>query len=110
MLVRCIAALLTSLINLILDILLVTLLRMSESYFNKTVLLRERKRHTDRRVASTRCRGGGGGVPRAGPPPRPGWGTPPSRPGWGTPPCPDLDGVPPPSRPGWGTPPPLVVN
>ena len=28
---------------------------------NNTVLLRERKRHNARRVASTRCAGGGGG-------------------------------------------------
>ena len=37
---------------------------------NKKVLLRERKRHTDRRVASTRyaAPGGGGGVPWAGAP------------------------------------------
>ena len=45
---------------------------------NKKVLLCERKRHTDRHVASTRyaAPGGGRGVPWAGPPPSPGWGIP----------------------------------
>ena len=64
-----------------------------KSVFNKKVLLRERKRHTDRRVASTRyvASVGGGGVP----PSRSRWGGghPPSRSRWG--------GVPP-SRSRWG--------
>ena len=78
---------------------------------NKKVLLRERKRHTDRGISST-TRGGTTpvgvplgqvqwGYPRWGTP-RPGltggypkWGTPPAGagPGWGTPP--DLAGIPP---------------
>ena len=82
------------------------------------VLLRERKRHTARRVAYARYAGGGGGdtpsshggggVPHpvqhhtwdgVPPPSRPSW-VPPTIQTWlGSPP-------PPPSRPGWGTSPP----
>ena len=77
-------------------------------YFNKKVLLRERKRHTARHVASARYVGGGvtpsshGGYP---PPSRPGQGTP-HHPDLArvTPHHPDLARIPPPSRPGWGTP------
>ena len=81
--------------------------------FNKTVLLRERKRHTDRHVVSGR--GGtpslaGGvphpwlGVPQAGVPPIWTWlGYPLSGPGWGTPRL-DLARYPPSGPgPGWGT-------
>ena len=96
------------------------------SFYNKKVLLRERKRHTARCIASTRYAAlsnpdlvGGvphpdlvGGVPQV--PPKLGWGTPtemvyPPRPGMGYPPQtwdggypPDLDSVPP--RPGTGYP------
>ena len=84
---------------------------------NKKVLLRERKRHTARRVASARYAALMGGVPRVPPhhpdlarvPPTPGMGyLPPSRPVRGTPPHPRPGmGYPTPSsRPGWGTPPP----
>ena len=98
-------------------------------YDNKKVLLRERKRHTDCRVASTRyaAPAGGGGVPQADAPllgvPRTGapcWGVPwvgtplPGVPQAGTPlsggtlgRCPPAwtwDGVPPPPSAGWGTP------
>ena len=69
--------------------------------FNKKVLLRERKRHTDRGVTST---GGGGGTPAGVPPARvpptgypPHQGTPPTTISWKV-------GTPPPSA-GWGTPP-----
>ena len=80
----------------------------------KKVLLRERKRHTARRVASARyvaLSNGGGDTPsspgRGGTPPTiqtwPG-GYPPHHPdlagGGNPPPCPDL---------GWGTPPPVQV-
>ena len=81
------------------------------SFQHKKVLLRERKRHTDRHIASPSVvlvwgvppiwTWPGGvthpwqGVPRI----------PPSGPGWGTP-CPRLDGVPP-SGPGLGTSPPI---
>ena len=88
---------------------------------NKTVLLRERKRHTDRGVTSTGG-GGGGGTPAegstpAGRVPQPGGypsrgvlqpgGTPARVPphldlGWGTPHL-ELDGVPPHLDLGWGT-------
>ena len=81
---------------------------------DKKVLLRERKRHTARRVASARyaalSNGWVGGVPPTiqtwpGYPPPLGWGTPPpSRPGR-VPPTPGM-GYPPPSRPVWGTSPP----
>ena len=77
------------------------------------VLLRERKRHTARHVASARYAALSNGGEGGGAPSRPGWGgctlgTPPSRPGMGVPPCPDLGwGTPPPSRPGMGYPPPL---
>ena len=82
---------------------------------NKTVLLRERKRHTDRRLSSTPCAvlsGGGGGVSWVGAPwlgyPHPDLdGGTPGRcpPGWGTPPCPDLaGGVPPMGAPWHGYP------
>ena len=61
---------------------------------NKKVLLRERKRHTARRVAVASACYSGEGVPRDGVPPRR-WGTPPSK-----------VGVPPPVQ-GWiGYPPP----
>ena len=73
--------------------------------YNKKVLLRERKRHTARRVASARyaalCNGGVdmGSPPDIGYPPEMGypwtWGTPPDL-RWSTPPYPDLR---------WGTPP-----
>ena len=103
---------------------------------NKKILLRERKRHTARRVASAcyadllgrgvpHLRSGGepisgwgvphprvGGVPHprvGGVPPRPGMGYPPPPTpdlGWATP-NPDMGWVtPPPFRPGWDTPPP----
>ena len=65
---------------------------------NEKVLPRERKRHTDRRVASTCCAGlvGGGGVtPILGGTPHLGRGYP----------CLDLGRRYPPSA-GWGTPPP----
>ena len=102
---------------------------------NKKVLLRERKRHTARRVAVASACYFGGGVPPLdmgwGTPPR--WDTPPSKVGvppqdWyppskvgvpprprldrappskvGVPPHPRLDQVPPPSKAGSGTPPP----
>ena len=77
---------------------------------NKKVLLRERKRHTDRRLASTPSvvlTGGGGGYPITGQggiriqgtPRIQGWmGVPPVQ-GWmGVPPHLDLAGVPPPRR------------
>ena len=76
---------------------------------NKKVLLRERKRHTARRVAYARYAGvwwGGRGYPIQS------WwggGYPIQyniRPGMGYPHHPDLAGYPPPSRPGWGPPPP----
>ena len=85
--------------------------KMTDQLTNKKVFLRERKRHTDRHVASTPVvltRGGGatpslGSTPvtpspsgpgRGTPPPcKAGWGTPPSGPSWGTP-HPRLDGVP----------------
>ena len=97
---------------------------------NKKVLLRERKRHTARRVASARYDGGGGGTPsqvqRGYPVPGPGREVPhprsregtlsqlrggtPSRPGWGEGVPPSIqtwDGVIPPWPDlGWGTPPP----
>ena len=75
-------------------------------YLNKKVLLRERKRHTTRRVASARYAGWvwWDGVP----PTIQTWdGVPPHHPdlGWGTPNHPDLGwGTPPPSRPGMGYP------
>ena len=86
---------------------------------DKKVLLRERKRHTARRVASARYADPSGGVPgvpppswtwdgvppkpRMGYPPRPGMGYPLDL-GWGTPL--DLEwGTPPDLR--WGTPPDL---
>ena len=88
---------------------------------NKKVLLRERKRHTDRGVSSTTRSGvtpparfdrGGGylrwGTSQPGPTgggyPR--WGTPLAGPGWGTPPPPAPGrGTPPPPAPGRDTPP-----
>ena len=103
----------------------------SQSTNNKKVLLRERKRHTARRVASARYAKGGypvpgpGGVPhhrsggRGVPHPRSagtlgtphlpdlGWGTPPGQTWDGVPPPGQTwDGVPPPARPGMGYPPP----
>ena len=73
-------------------------------YFNKTVLLRERKRHTARRVAvASACYSGGeGGYPEY-PLLDLGWGTPPAGvpPSWGTP----LAGVPPLPGPWMGYPP-----
>ena len=101
---------------------------MTPPLFNEKVLLRERNRHTARRVASTPSvvltrEGGGYPIPAVGIPhlgyrhpdlargvPHPCHG--------GTPPHLDLTGEPPhqsgpgqgiplPSRPGWGTPPPL---
>ena len=104
------------------------------SYVNKKVLLRERKRHTARRVASARyaalSSGWGGypipgwGVPQSGldggwypPPHHPDQGTPPHHTnlaGGGDSPLPSRPGMghppwlgypPPPSRPGQGTPP-----
>ena len=77
--------------------------------YNKKVLLRERKRHTDRRVASTRYAalpGVGTPTPVGVPPPPASWmGYPPRPAGWGTPPPASwmgyppgqLDGVPPPA-------------
>ena len=87
---------------------------------NKKVLLRERKRHTARRVASARYAALSNGwgctpvlphhpdlagyppIPGMGclPPSRPGWGTHPPQ-GWGTPHHPDLAGVPPHLRDGY---------
>ena len=61
---------------------------------NKRVILRERKRHTARRVASARYAGWGGGTPSS----HGGGGVTPSSHGGG------YLGYPPPSRPGWGTP------
>ena len=91
-------------------------------FLNKKVFLRERKRHTARRVASARY-AGGQGVPHpvmvwggthpvmwdGVPPHHPdlGWGTPPpSRRGMGYPPPSDVGwGIPPQSDLGWDTPP-----
>ena len=73
------------------------------AHCNKKVLLRERKRHTARRVASARYAALSSGGGRVTP------GTPPSRPGQGYPGYhphhPDLAGVPPHPRPGMGYPP-----
>ena len=76
---------------------------------NKKDLLRERKRHTARRVSSTPSAVLSWGHPISGQGyPISGWGYLIS--GWGTPSlagvslCPDLAGVPPLSWPGWGTP------
>ena len=83
----------------------------------KKVLLRERKRHTARRVASTRYAALSGGGTQGTPPSTPGQGVPhqdlvgegylgyppPSRPGQGYP------GYLPPSRPGQGVPHPDLV-
>ena len=73
---------------------------------NKTVLLRERKRHTAHRIASTGCSalsgGGYSGYPTL---PGPGMGYPPYLGlGWGTLPTLTWDGVPPYLDLGWGTP------
>ena len=71
----------------------------------KKVLLRELKRHTARRVASTRCAGLVGGTPAGGEVPHVGY-----------PPPYQLDGVPPiswtgyPPLAGWGTPPPHQLD
>ena len=85
----------------------------SQKIKHKKVLLRERKRHTAHRIASTRCAGlvgvGGGVAPLLGKgvPPSAGWGTPlpgkgvPTSAGWGTLPS---AGCGAPLSAGWGTP------
>ena len=96
---------------------------ITKTYLNKKVLLRERKRHTDRGVSST-TRWVAPPPPGQGTPPParsdrgryPRWGNPPAWTWLGYPPCLDLAGVPPPTwtwlgnppppppGPGWGTP------
>ena len=68
---------------------------------NKKVLLRERKRHTARRVSSARYAAHGMGTPRPSRPGRGGYlGTPCPDLGWGTP-LQTWDGVPPPHVQTW---------
>ena len=115
-----------------------TLCRVQKYFNHKKVLLRERKRHTDRRVASTRYAdpaGGGGGYTPDGHPPAEGipqvgapllGGYPRQEPhcrggyprrephcldlGWGTPPPGPGWGTPPLPGPGMGYPPPPPVS
>ena len=82
-----------------------------EENLNKKVLLRERKRHTARHVASAHYAALShrwGGYPGYPPYPNLRWVTPPSRPGQGGPQVPPPSkpemGYPPPSRPGQGVP------
>ena len=82
------------------------IIRYTDTKSNKEVLLRERKRHTDSGVASTRYVALVGGVPPAGgvSPPGPGKGVPPTWTWEGVPPPTWERGTPLPAR--WGTPPP----
>ena len=80
---------------------------MSRIISNKKVLLRERKRHTARRVAvASACYSGGGEGGTMGTPPTWTWdGVPPlPGPGMGYPPTQTWDRVPPYLDLGWGTP------
>ena len=72
---------------------------------NKKVLLRERKRHTARRVAVASVCYSGGGLLRVPPPPGPGMGYPPTRTWDGVLPYPDLGWDTPLPGPGMGYPP-----